>query len=257
MKYLIVMFFMIAILTGCAKKIDVSPQKSTNTTLIEESEVDEFADEFDDENREVFDPLQGYNRWMTDANDKIYMYLFNPVSEGYATVVPKTARIGLSNFFHNLKFPIRFSNNLLQLKFDASMKELGRFMINSTVGVLGFVDVAKMEGIEPQEEDFGQTLGYYGVGSGFHVVLPFFGPSNLRDTLGFGVDTWMDPVSTGDLEYQAVEKSAQSLGITTGYYVNKNSLHLGEYENLKKDALDLYLFFRDSYEQKRAKEIEE
>ncbi|MBU1667935.1 VacJ family lipoprotein [bacterium] len=257
MKYFIFIFFIVFTFTGCSQKLDVLPQESNKSTLIQESDVDEFDDEFEDENREVFDPLKGYNRWMTNTNDKIYIHLFNPVSEGYATVVPKTARIGLSNFFHNLKFPIRFSNNLLQLKFDASMKELGRFMINSTVGVLGFVDVAKMEGIEPQEEDFGQTLGHYGVGSGFHVVLPFLGPSNLRDTLGFGVDTWMDPITSGSLEYQAVENTTESLGIATAYYVNKNSLHPGEYENLKKDALDLYLFFRDTYEQQRAKEIEQ
>ena len=193
---------------------------------------------------------------MTTANDTTYIHIFDPISQGYAAVIPKAARVGLSNVFHNLKFPIRFSNNLLQLKFDRSMKEFGRFFINSTVGVVGIFDVAKAGGVEPQEEDFGQTLGHYGIKPGFHIVLPFLGPSNLRDTFGFAVDTTIDPISSASLEYQIPETVIESLALSTSYYVNKNSLHPGEYENLKKDALDLYLFFRDTYEQKRAKAIE-
>lgn len=221
-----------------------------------EDEVDEFSDEFETSDREIYDPLEGYNRWMTSVNDKFFIYFFNPISEGYAYVIPKPARVGVSNAFHNLKFPLRFANNLLQFKFDSSMKELGRFMINSTVGVLGFMDVAKMGGVEAQEEDFGQTLGYYGIGSGFHVVLPFFGPSNLRDIVGLSVDTLSSPLSSGPIAYQIPQNIGQALGVSSLYYVNKNSLHLGEYENLKKDALDVYTFFRDSYEQKRIKDIE-
>jgi phospholipid-binding lipoprotein MlaA len=136
------------------------------------------------------------------------------------------------------------------------MKELGRFMINSSIGVLGLFDVAKVGGIEPQEEDFGQTLGYYGVGSGFHVVLPFLGPSNLRDAIGFSVDSVIAPTSNASLKYQIPNNTEKALALSSIYYLNKNSLHPGEYQNLKKDALDVYTFFRDSYEQKRAKDIE-
>ncbi|CAA6822062.1 MAG: putative periplasmic protein (vacJ homolog) [uncultured Sulfurovum sp.] len=236
----------------------LTAQKSKVTQTLEtDSLEDEFDNEFAEADKEVFDPLEGYNRFMTSVNDKVYLYAFDPVSKAYAFVIPKPARLGVSNVFHNLKFPIRFTNNLLQLKFDASMKELGRFMINSSIGILGLFDVAKMAGVEPQEEDFGQTLGYYGVGSGFHVVLPFLGPSNLRDTLGFSVDTAIAPTTSGSIKYQIPNNAEKALGLSTAYYVNKNSLHPGEYENLKKDALDVYTFFRDSYEQQRTKAIEE
>lgn len=221
----------------------------------QESFEDEFSDEFDTAEEETFDPLENYNRWMTSVNDTFYLQVFNPISKGYTYVIPKPARIGLSNAFDNIKFPIRFANNLLQLKFDSGAKELGRFVMNSTVGLLGFIDVAQIEGIAPQDEDFGQTLGYYGVGSGFHVVLPFWGPSNVRDALGLSVDILTSPLNQGSTPYHIPETFAQSVVLTGAYYMNKNSLNLGKYENLKKDALDQYTFFRDSYEQMRTKKI--
>jgi phospholipid-binding lipoprotein MlaA len=244
--------------TACSSKTlkQTKIQKSETVQTISDNTLDdEFDDEFKSADKEVFDPLEGYNRWMTAINDKFYIYMFDPVSRAYAVVVPKPARIGVSNAFNNLKFPIRFTNNLLQFKFDSGMKELGRFMINSTIGVFGLFDVAQAGGIEAQEEDFGQTLGYYGVGAGPHIVLPFFGPSNLRDTLGLTMDAFIDPTTNASLRYQIPDNTEKALGLSAAYYLNKNSLHLGEYQNLKKDALDVYTFFRDSYEQKRAKDI--
>jgi len=257
MKYFTFLIFTLLFTTGCATKTNLTPNDTNQSIVSQLDESDEFDNEFEDEEKEVFDPLEGYNRWMTSVNDNIYIYAFDPVSRGYAVVVPKPARVGLSNAFDNLKFPIRFTNNLLQLKFDHSIKELGRFMINSTIGVLGLFDVAKAGGVEAYPEDFGQTLGHYGVGSGFHIVLPFFGPSNLRDSLGFAVDTAISPTTNASLKYQIPDNTEKALGLSTLYYLNKNSLHPGEYESLKKDALDVYTFFRDSYEQKRAKEIKE
>jgi len=262
MRYLTLIFILIFLINGCASKQTTMPKVSQQTSFKENNktvalEEDEFGDEFGDETVEVFDPLEGYNRVMTNINDKVYLYAFNPLSKGYAFVVPKPARKGISNAFNNLKFPIRFVNNLLQFKFDSSIKELGRFMINSTVGIAGLFDVAKAGGIEPQEEDFGQTLGFYGVGSGFPIVLPFLGPSNLRDTIGFAADVAIAPTTNASIEYQIPDNTEKALGLSTAYYVNKNSLHLGEYENLKKDAVDVYTFFRDGYEQKRAKAIAE
>ena len=262
MRYPSLVLVIFLLMTGCSSKSTPTPQTQKSVVTAEQNnsqslEDDEFADEFEDETKEVFDPLEGYNRMMTNVNDKIYLYAFNPLSEGYAFVMPKPVRVGVSNAFDNLKFPIRFVNNILQLKFDHSIKELGRFMVNSTVGVLGLFDVATKAGIKRYDEDFGQTLGYWGVGSGFHIVLPFLGPSNLRDTLGFAVDTAISPRTDTGLKYQIPNNNLESLGYASLYYINKNSLHLGEYENLKKDALDVYTFFRDSYEQKRAKEISE
>ena len=258
-KKILLILSILLLFTACSSKNSVLMNiKKNETTKITSNDTldDEFDDEFEAANIEISDPLEGYNRWMTSVNDKFYLYMFDPVSKGYAVVVPKPARVGISNAFHNLNFPIRFANNLLQFKFDSSMKELGRFMINSSIGILGFFDVAKMGGIEPQEEDFGQTLGFYGVGTGPHLVLPFLGPSNLRDTLGFTVDSVVTLTNNASLTHHIADNTEKELALIGLYYVNKNSLHPGEYENLKKDALDVYTFFRDTYEQKRAKDIE-
>ena len=257
MKYSLILLFILFLNIGCSSKSQLSPKLDTNVTTTQDNDIDEFDNEFGDETKEVFDPLEGYNRFMTNVNDKIYTYAFNPISKGYAFITPKPIRSGISNAFDNLKFPIRFVNNILQLKFDNSIKELGRFMINSTVGVFGLFDVAKAGGVEPHNEDFGQTLGFYNIPSGPHIVLPFLGPSNLRDTIGLSFDAVLDPKTIAPIKYDIPNNREKALGVSALYYVNKNSLHLGEYENLKKDALDVYTFFRDAYEQKRAKEIAE
>jgi len=256
-KHLIFLLFTLLFISACSSKKSVIPKLESNlTTMTQTQESDEFEDEFEDEEkRVVYDPLEGYNRTMTNVNDKIYTYMFNPLSKGYAFVVPKPIRAGVSNVFQNLKAPLYIVNNLLQLKFENSAKELTRFMFNSTLGLGGIFDVATSSGIEEHKEDFGQTLGYYGVGSGFHLVLPFFGPSNLRDTIGFSIDSAMASTTNGPLPYQFPNNELEAIEISSVYYLNKNSLHLGEYENLKKDAIDVYTFFRDSYEQKRANDI--
>ena len=113
--------------------------------------------------------------------------------------------------------------------------------------------------ILPHNEDFGQTLGHYGIGSGFHVVLPFLGPSNIRDLAGITLDAYASPLVNvkGWENYKIPDNLGQSIGIVTVHFINKNSLHLGEYENLKQDAVDLYPFLRDTYEQKRISDITE
>ena len=188
------------------------------------------------------------------------IYLINPMAEGYASIVPQPARIGVSNAVHNIQFPIRFTNNLLQLKFKNSADELKRFIVNSTIGIGGLMDPAKNHmNIPAHDEDFGQTLGYYGVGSGFHIVLPFLGPSNVRDIVGLTADAYLSPiVYMENLEkYKIPNHIDQTIGIFTVDFINTTSLHLGEYESLKKDAIDLYPFLRDTYEQKRNSEIAE
>lgn len=226
-----------------------------------ETAFDTFEEEFAlQETESVNDPLIGYNKAMTSFNDLFITYLLNPVSEGYAAVLPEPFRIGISNAFHNIQFPVRFANNLLQLKFANSSDELKRFVVNSTLGLGGLMDPAKKYmHIPAHEEDFGQTLGHYGVGSGFHIVLPFVGPSNARDLVGLTVDSYASPlVYTEDLEnYKIPQKRDHSIAILTGEVVNKTSLHLGEYESLKQDAIQFYQFLRDTYEQKRNSDIAE
>jgi phospholipid-binding lipoprotein MlaA len=248
--------------------------KSSSTVPITESSTDDedgFDDEFENEfaasEQEIFDPLSGYNRVMTGFNDSFYIFVLDPVARGYRWVLPGMARRGVKNFFHNLLFPLRFVNNALQLKATNAGEEFLRFSINSTIGILGFWDPAKeWFGLEAHEEDFGQTLGYYGVGGGFHVVLPLLGPSNLRDMFSLYPDLQMDPVNyVENRPYNFPKKEGEYLGVSRQTLqainlklletVNTESLRVGQYENLKKDAIELYPFLRDVYEQNRAKLI--
>jgi len=247
-----------------APKTPLTPsQKSNNDDQKVEEDMEEFEAEFEaEEISNISDPLSGYNRAMTSFNDKVIIYALNPVSEAYAYVVPQPFRLGISNFIHNINFPVRLVNNLLQLKFQNSSDEIERFIINSTVGLGGLMDPAKNHmktPILPHNEDFGQTLGYYGIGSGFHIVLPFFGPSNVRDLAGITLDAYASPLVNvkGWENYKIPNNLGQSIGIVTLHFINKNSLHSGEYESIKKDAIDLYPFLRDIYEQKRISDIAE
>lgn len=267
---------LIALITsGCAA---TRPAESTDTTLEQPTgnqvsngagagtipatsapEVeDDFAgfDDLDDEFENgavttVSDPLGGYNRAMTTFNDKVYFWVLKPTAQGYKFLVPKFARRGIDNLFSNALFPKRFANNLLQLKFKGIGIETARFTINSTIGLAGLMDPAEAWfDLTAQDEDFGQTLGYWGVGSGPHLVLPFLGPSNLRDTIALPADWFLSPTSY-------IEQAEHRWGTIVLDKVNATSLRLGEYENLKKDAVDFYPFLRDIYEQNRKKKIEE
>ena len=206
-------------------------------------DLGQFDDEFDTK-KDMIDPLSSYNKAMTSFNDFMYSNIINPIAKGYAYVVPKPARTAIDNFFDNLKFPIRFINNWLQFKFKAAGEETLRFVANTIIGFGGLTDGAKYYNLQRHEEDFGQTLGYWGVGSGFHIVLPLLGPSNLRDIVGFGGDYFSDPVTY-------VRPELTSFGLKSYNRLNNISLDPDKYENLKKDAVDLYQFLRDAYEQHR------
>ncbi len=236
------------------------------TTLVteENSAIEAFDDSFEDEfdspeQKQIFDPLSGYNSLMTGFNDKFYTGLLIPTAKGYRNIVPEGGRKSVSNFFDNLLFPVRFVNNVLQLKLQNAGEEFARFGINSTIGLLGLFDVAKSEfNLKAHQEDFGQTLGHYGVGSGFHVVLPFLGPSNVRDAISLFVDSTVDPIYEFDGRfYNITKKEYESLALKSYDILNDRSLHIGEYASLKKDALVLYPFLRDLYEQRRVKLIKE
>ncbi len=212
--------------------------------------ADEFEEEFSSETKEVYDPLYKYNTFMTSVNDKIIMKILKPISQGYSYIAPKPARKGIENFFKNLMFPIRFINNFLQLKFKNSFEEVNRFIINSTFGIGGFIDLASKNSLPLHDEDFGQTLGYYGIGGGFPIVWPLLGESNLRDSVGLFVDSFANP-----LNY--LEDKGEFFGAKALRIINYTSLHVKEYEELKKDAVELYPFIRDVYEQRREKLIKE
>ncbi len=221
-----------------------------------------FDSEFeatDATNQAEIDPLSGYNRVMTNFNDFFYTNLLNPTARAYKAVVPKPARKGIDNIFNNLAYPLRLLNNLLQFKFKYSFIETQRFLINSTIGLAGLVDVANDKfNIKQHQEDFGQTLGHYGVGGGFHIVLPLLGPSNLRDSVGLVVDGLVSPMTyIQSRGYNLFNNNSEAISAKTVQIINYNSLHIGEYEKLKKDAIDLYPFLKNIYEQRRKKQISE
>jgi phospholipid-binding lipoprotein MlaA len=232
-------------LTDPALEGDVSPT---------ENDVEAFDqfEEFDEKSAAPeFDPLEKYNRWMTRFNDRLYFWVLKPTAQGYNKILNEPVRIAVSRFFKNLYFPVRGVNNLLQMKFKHAGIETARFGINSTLGFFGFFDPAKIcWDLDAYPEDFGQTLGYYGSGSGFHIVLPFLGPSNLRDAFGKVPDLFLNPVYYCDDEPLAI-------GVSAYEKINTVSLNMETYETLRKDAVDLYLFFRNAYEENRNSQIGE
>ncbi|WP_331775490.1 MlaA family lipoprotein [Sulfurospirillum sp. 1612] len=222
--------------------------------------LDDFDAEFQTpQQNQVADPLSGYNKIMTNFNDFFYLNILDPVAKGYKTVVPTPLRTGIYNVFNNLLFPLRFLNNTLQLKFHNAFDETRRFLINSTLGVAGLSDVATNNfHIKAHDEDFGQTLGYYGAGSGFYLVLPILGPSNLRDTFGLVTDVLINPLNYFENRgYNIFDNSTQAYASGALEMINYSSFHVGEYKKLKNDAIELYPFLKNIYEQRRKKLIEE
>jgi phospholipid-binding lipoprotein MlaA len=214
-------------------------------------EFDEFGDDFEAELISIADPLEPWNRAMFHFNDKLITWILKPVSTGYGAIVPQPLRRGVRNFFENLEFPIRFVNCLLQAKFQGAGTELARFAVNSTVGLAGLLDVAKRDlGIDEREEDFGQTLGVYGLGPGIYIFWPVLGPSSLTNTVGLLGDACLDP-----LYY--ISETKYTIAAKAYDLTNSFSLDLGEeYEGLKR-TVDPYVFVRDAYYQTQQKKIKE
>lgn len=209
----------------------------------------------------VADPFAGINRAMFAFNDKLYFWVLKPVATGYRLVVPTPARISIKNFFYNLLTPVRLVNCLLQGKVKAAGGELGRFTINTTVGMLGFLDPAEAyPELNPPREDMGQTLGYYSIDNGFYIVWPLLGPSTLRDTVGSIGDwalnpfTFMQLINVDGGALTSDTTNAVAFGVRI---VNETSFRIGDYEALKNAALDPYEAFRDAYIQNRLSKIAE
>jgi phospholipid-binding lipoprotein MlaA len=199
----------------------------------------------------IADPFEPLNRVFFEFNDKLYFWLLKPVAKGYKAVTPQILRVSIKDFFYNLAFPIRFVNCLLQGKFEAMGHEVTRFMLNTTLGFAGFFDPATVALKLPKhDEDFGQTLGVYGFGTGFYINWPVLGPSSVRGTFGYAGDYFLDPVNY-------VDPYLDRYAIKAGDGLNRTSLHLGDYEDLKKSALDPYIAVRNAYIQYRKKKIEE
>lgn len=234
---------------------DTATEAITDTGVVTGIDTDEdvdFADLSVDE-AAVKDSIPSYNRAVFVFNDKLYYYFLRPLSKGWG-VVPEVARLGVRNFFTNVRMPGRFFNCLFQGKLKGAGTELSRFVINTTIGGAGFTDPAKKHfHMELQDEDFGQTLGSYNMGTGTHVELPFLGPSNVRDAFGLIIDTALDPVTL----LMFVSPYAAT-GAKTFITVNDFSIDKGEtYEGLVETAIDPYIAVQNAYEQNRVKKIKE
>lgn len=190
------------------------------------------------------DPLEPFNRAMFSFNDTVDGAVIKPVAKGYRAVVPGLIRTGVSNFFANLEDVWICINNLLQAKFGEGFEDLGRFIFNSTLGIAGIFDVASDAGFQKHNEDFGQTLGRWGVGSGAYLVLPILGPSTMRDGLAFLVDT------QADLVFQIDGVPTHNILYATRAISNRTNL-LDASSILDQAALDRYSFVRDAWLQRR------
>lgn len=218
----------------------------------QEDDLDEeLFEEFDDtaELQLIADPLYYFNYAMYSVNDFLYFAAIKPIATGYKFIIPTPVRKGVNNFFHNLLFPVRFINNLLQGEIKDAGTEFQVFLINSTFGVLGFNQVAQNDfDLQTNDEDLGLTFGSYSIGQGFYLVLPILGPSTLRDALGRVGDSFLTPVN-----YAEPWELLWGLRITDS--VNATSLRLGDYEALKKAAMNPYTALRNAYIQYRKEKL--
>ncbi len=190
------------------------------------------------------DPWESYNRQIHAFNQDLDTAVLKPLAGGYQALVPAPVDRGVTNFFGNLWDVVIGLNNLLQFKFADAASDAGRVAINSTVGLLGVIDVASDLNLEKHNEDFGQTLGSWGVGPGPYVVLPLFGPSNLRDYLGLAVDTYTNPLA--DLRPNSHRYGAYGVEI-----VDQRADLLGRIDVLQGATTDDYRFIRDTFLQRR------
>lgn len=187
------------------------------------------------------DPWRTANERVFRFNDFFDQLLVRPIASTYTIFVPRAARQGIGNFFSNIDDINVFVNDLLQLKFSAAVSDSGRFLINSTLGIAGILDIASDLGLRKNEEDFGQTLGRYGIGTGPYVVLPVFGSSNLRDAFGLVLDTLFNPI-----QYQDEASLRLTLFLVEEIDSRSGLLALDELVIGNK-----YLFFREAYVQRR------
>ncbi len=190
------------------------------------------------------DPIEGFNRAMFAFNEGLDSAIVKPVATGYESVLPSPVRTGVTNFFSNIADLLIGVNNLLQGKGSAAFSDLGRVVINSTIGVLGTFDIASDVGLEKHNEDFGQTFGRWGVGSGAYVVIPVFGPRTARDTVGLVLDVAADPVT----HVQPIAARNVSLVVRA---VNDRANLLPADKVVEEAALDKYSYIRDAYLQRR------
>ena len=209
-------------------------------TSSEDFETTTFEDE-------IFDPLESVNRAIFSFNNVADRMVLEPVAKGYKKL-PSPIQSGVGNFINNLKLPLAAFNQLLQGQGKNAAESTGRFLINSTIGIFGLVDVADNIGLDQKEEDFGQTLATWGVGDGLYIVLPLFGPSNLRDTTGMVMTMMTDPINA----YARSQGEAWAIPFrTAANAIDQRSQIIDEVNALRDNSVDYYAAVRSSYYQNR------
>jgi len=202
---------------------------------------------------DVNDPLESVNRVIFGFNEIVYEFLLTPVATTYNTVLHETVRSGVSNAIDNISSPVTLVNDILQFELDRALTTIARFVVNTIAGIGGIADVASSIGLEEHSEDFGQTLGSYGVGEGLYLVLPLLGPSNPRDAIGdLVVDPYFDPLG---LYLSNTDRDAAGYARTGVSAVSEFAGLMGELSQIKRTSVDYYAAIRSLYRQKRVAEI--
>ena len=215
----------------------------------ESDKVQTNSDDFETSTYEdtIYDPLESINRVIFNFNNVADKIILEPTAKGYKKL-PSPIQKGIGNFLNNLKLPLVVVNQILQGQFKNASDSTGRFLVNSTVGIFGLADVAEKIGLEQTQEDFGQTLAKWGIGDGFYIVLPIFGPSNLRDTSGMMLTYVTDPVNA----YAVHENESWFLPVRTATNaIDQRSKIIDEVNALRNNSLDYYAAVRSSYYQNR------
>ncbi len=236
-KKIIILFFLFFSLISYNVIASDADQVNTNSEDFETTTIED----------EIYDPFETVNRAIFSFNNIADRIVLEPIAKGYKKL-PSPLQSGINNFLSNLRAPLVVVNQLLQGQSENAIQSSGRFFVNSTVGVFGLIDVAEKIGLEEKEEDYGQTLATWGVGDGFYIVLPLFGPSNLRDTSGMVLTMLTDPINA----YAASEGEAWLVPMRTAVNaVDTRSQIIDEVNALRDNSVDYYAAVRSSYYQNR------
>lgn len=209
------------------------------------------------QNLEIYDPLEKVNRKIYKFNDVTDRYFFEYIARGYRRSIPQKARISIRNFISNLASPFTIFNSILQGSAENTMSSFSAFLINSTIGLLGFIDVASAKDIDYNKEDFGQTLASYGVGPGPYLVIPFLGPSNLRDFTGFAARIAFDVISIESVTINGDNLVSDDafLALTVISLIDKREGLLNMVSGLRENSFDPYATARSAFMQNRNAKI--
>lgn len=286
-RWIVLLFSLTLGLNACAGNDQTTDtlknlENGAESTLLETAEVslnkdpgleDELFDPFDESPSEAqieeYDPLEPVNSAIFEFNYQFDKYLLKPAAQVYNFFIPPDAQQSVVNAFQNARFVPRLLNNLFQAKFSGAGIEMSRFLINSTLGVGGLFDPAKiMFDLDTPPEDLGQTLGSYGVPPGPYLIVPFYGPFTLRDGFGYVGDTFLDPFNWLVLPIIEIADAPRlvqhdptinyaRLGMTAAENINLRALSLESFQGVEEGTLDLYGAIRNGYLQRRHKAVEE